>query len=73
VPLIRNCQNKLATTCNNSKVIEIFNSIIFVKTQISIDIIIDLRQAIRVELGLEKFEENRDHVFLFGLKNKLGK
>lgn len=64
---IRKCQNQLATTCNNSNVITTFNKIIFHQNNFNADILIDLRQEIRIELGLEKFEENRDEVFLFVL------
>lgn len=60
---IRRCHNNLILTCDGQDVIEIFKKITgLIPTQYTADIVIDLRAAIRRELGFsgEIVETNRE-------------
>lgn len=61
---VRKCFNDLACSCDDSEVIEILKKILF--TQISPDIIVDLRNAVRKELNFdtEDFDKDRENAFI---------
>ncbi len=46
---VRRCYNKLACSCDNEEILILFKKIFFDK--VTIDIIVDLRNAVRKELG----------------------
>jgi uncharacterized protein YxjI len=61
---VRKCFNDLACSCRDTTVIEILKKILF--ESVSPDIIVDLRNAVRIELdfGNEEFDKDRDKAFI---------
>ena len=61
----RNCHNKLVLTCDSKEVIDLFRYIVIPfagKPPVTMDIIVDLREAIRSEIGFGNIsiDSNRD-------------
>ncbi len=61
---VRKCFNDLACSSRDTKVIELLKKIMF--ESVSPDIIVDLRNAVRIELdfGSEDFDKDRDKAFV---------
>ncbi|WJS96216.1 hypothetical protein NYQ10_07085 [Flavobacterium johnsoniae] len=61
---VRKCFNDLACSCNDTKVIDLLKKII--SESVRPDIIVDLRNAVRVELefGNKEFDKDRDKAFV---------
>lgn len=61
---VRKCFNDLACSCKETKVIELLKKIMY--EPVSPDIIVDLRNAVRVELefGNTEFDTDRDKAFV---------
>ncbi len=61
---VRKCFNDLACSCRDTKVIELLKKIMF--ESVSPDIIVDLRNAVRLELdfGNYEFDKDRDRAFV---------
>ena len=61
---VRKCFNDLACSCRDTKVIEVLKKIMF--ESVSPDIIVDLRNAVRLELdfGNKEFDKDRDKAFV---------
>ena len=61
---VRKCFNELACSCEESKVIDILKKIMY--EPVSPDIIVDLRNAVRIELnfGNQEFDTDRDRAFV---------
>ncbi len=61
---VRKCFNELACTCDNTEVIEILKKILYDK--IRPDIIVDLRNSVRRELGFgnSDFDKDRKNAFV---------
>lgn len=56
---VRKCINELATACDSSEVLEVLKDILFGKN-ITPDIIVDLRNAVRKELEFGNYEIDND-------------
>lgn len=61
---VRKCFNDLACSCRETKVIDLLKKVMF--ESVSPDIIVDLRNAVRVELdfGNQEFDTDRDKAFV---------
>lgn len=61
---VRKCFNDLACSCRDTKVIEVLKKIMF--ESVSPDIIVDLRNAVRIELdfGNQEFDKDRERAFV---------
>jgi len=61
---VRKCFNDLACSCRDTKVIEILKKIMF--ESVSPDVIVDLRNAVRLELdfGNKEFDKDRNKAFV---------
>ncbi|WP_461643273.1 hypothetical protein [Labilibaculum euxinus] len=61
---VRTCFNELAASCINSEVIDILKKMMF--ESVSPDIIVDLRNAVRNELGFDdkSFDKDREKAFV---------
>lgn len=61
---VRKCFNDLACSCRDTKVIEVLKKIMF--ESVSLDIIVDLRNAVRLELdfGNKEFDKDREKAFV---------
>lgn len=61
---VRKCFNDLACSCKNTVVIDLLKKILF--ESVSPDIIVDLRNAVRIELefGNEEFDKDRNRAFV---------
>jgi len=59
---VRRCYNKLACSCNNEEILILFKKIFFDK--VTIDIIVDLRNAVRRELDFgTAIDEDRERAY----------
>lgn len=60
----RKCFNDLACSCRDTKVIEVLKKIMF--ESVSLEIIVDLRNAVRLELdfGNKEFDKDREKAFV---------
>lgn len=65
---VRSCFNELACTCENSEVIDQLKTIVF-DDDITVDAIVDLRSAVRKELGFgdELIDLDREKAFIFSI------
>lgn len=69
--LARECYNELCVSCNNEKIISLFNAIIFSKDTDSLMANFnDYRIAAREELGLESINLNKDVCFISRVSTK---
>jgi len=61
---VRKCFNDLTCSCKEVKVIDLLKKIMF--ESVSLDIIVDLRNAVRLELdfGNQEFDKDRDKAFV---------
>jgi uncharacterized protein YxjI len=61
---VRKCFNDLACSCREATVIDLLKKIMF--ESVSPDIIVDLRNAVRIELdfGNQEFDKDRDKAFV---------